>query len=174
MANKTTTTTKTTSSTSTEQKRAPVAKRTKKDQEPVDSQPSNSPQERKERRRREVTKDSVDADFTSLQKRIDEEISRLRESSEKTRGIKFLRSVNKALKILHSDTKRVLKLKKKNNRKKSTISGFLKPIRISPELATFTGWDVNKNYSRVTVTKFICDYVKTNSLNNPKDKRQIV
>lgn len=130
--------------------------------------------EKKERKRREVTKETVDADFSVLQTRIESEIARLRESSEKVRGIKFLRSINKALKTLHSDTKRVMKLKKKNNRKKNVVSGFLKPIKISPELAAFTSWDVNGTYSRVNVTKFICDYIKNNGLYNEEDKRLII
>jgi hypothetical protein len=69
--------------------------------------------DKKERKRREVSKESVDSDFDALQARIEAEIARLRESTEKVRGIKFLRSINKALKTLHSDTKRVMKLKKK-------------------------------------------------------------
>lgn len=130
--------------------------------------------DKKERKRREVSKESVDSDFDALQARIETEIARLRESTEKVRGIKFLRSINKALKTLHSDTKRVMKLKKKNNRKKTVVSGFLKPIKISPELASFTGWDVNGTYSRVNVTKHICDYIKNNKLFNQDDKRLIL
>jgi len=130
--------------------------------------------EKKERKRREVNKETIDSTFTEIQNRVDAEINKLRESTEKVRGIKFLRSVNKAIKTLHSDTKRVMKLKKKNNRKKTVVSGFLKPIKISPELAAFTGWDVNNTYSRVTVTKFICTYIKTNHLYNEADKRLIL
>src|SRR5579872_5114169 len=75
--------------------------------------------EHHERKRRDISKESVDGDFDTLQNRIEQEIQRLRGSNEKTRGVKFLRSVNKALKMLHSDTKRVMKLKKRNNRKKA-------------------------------------------------------
>jgi len=135
---------------------------------------SNQIADKKERKRRDVSKESVDTDFEALQARIETEIARLRESTEKVRGIKFLRSINKALKTLHSDTKRVMKLKKKNNRKKTVVSGFLKPIKISAELAAFTGWDVNGTYSRVNVTKHICDYIKNNKLFNEEDKRLII
>jgi hypothetical protein len=37
-------------------------------------------------------------------------------------------------------------------------------INISKELASFTGWDINNTYSRTEVTKFICNYVKSNKL----------
>lgn len=153
-------------------KKAPAEKKRTKKAEAKEQ--TAEPVEKKERKRRDVNKESVDIDFAALQTRIESEISRLRESTEKVRGIKFLRSINKALKTLHSDTKRVMKLKKKNNRKKTVVSGFLKPIRISPELAAFTGWDVNGTYSRVNVTKFICEYIKTNKLYNEKDKRKIL
>jgi chromatin remodeling complex protein RSC6 len=41
-------------------------------------------------------------------------------------------------------------------------------------MAKFTGWDQSELRSRVEVTKFICNYVKENNLQNPTDKRQIV
>ena len=71
-----------------------ASKKQKKAAEPV-QQPEESV-ERKERKRRDVNKETIDLDFTALQQRIESEISRLRESSEKVRGIKFLRSINKA------------------------------------------------------------------------------
>lgn len=129
--------------------------------------------EKKERKRRQVDKESVDTAFSDIQNRISAEIEKLREADGKVRGIKFLRSIGKAIKTLHSDTKRVMKLKKKNNRKKTVASGFLRPVKISAELAAFTGWDINQTYSRVTVTKFICDYIKNNKLYDEGDKRNI-
>ena len=133
-----------------------------------------SPTEKKARQRRTVDKETVDADFGNIQARISAEIEKLREAEGKVRGIKFLRSINKAIKTLHSDTKRVMKLKKKNNRKKTVVSGFLKPIKITPELASFTGWDINQTYSRVNVTKMICDYIKSHHLYDEEDKRNIL
>jgi chromatin remodeling complex protein RSC6 len=153
----------------------PVApkKASKKVEEPVVEQ---SAEVQKTRVRREVTKETVDADFNSLLERVESEITRLRESSDKVkvRGIKFLRTVSKTLKTLHADSKRVMKLKKKNARRPGVASGFLKPIRISAELASFTGWDVNSQYSRVEVTKFICKYIKDNNLFDQNDKRLIL
>lgn len=138
----------------------------------VDSSKDEVP-EKKERKRRQVTKESVDTDFTNIiHTRIEAEIDRIRTTDGK--GIKFLRSINKALKTLHSDTKRVLKLKKKTLRKKNVVNGFLKPIKISPELATFIGGDVSKDHSRVEITKFICGYIKEHELFNPADRRLIV
>lgn len=149
---------------------APAKKASKKVEEPVEEE-TQTP-----RVRREVTKESVDTDFGALLERIEGEVTRLRESSDKVkvRGIKFLRSVSKSLKTLHNDAKRVMKLKKKNARRAGAASGFLKPIRISAELAAFTGWDVNSQYSRVDVTKFICKYVADHNLFDQNDKRLIL
>jgi chromatin remodeling complex protein RSC6 len=142
---------------------APTTKSTKK-----------SSATKKQRIRRVVTRDTLESDFVALQKRIEEEIEKLRQSTEKVKGVKFLRSVNKAVKILKSDSVRVLKIKPKTNRPRSTNSGFMKPVRISGEMATFTSWEPEKLYSRVDVTKFICKYIRENKLQNSEDRRQIV
>lgn len=129
---------------------------------------------KKPRVRRVVTRESLETDFTTLQKRVEDEIEKLRQSTEKVKGVKFLRSVNKAIKVLRSDSLRVLKIKPKTNRSRSTTSGFMKPVGITAEMATFTGWDVTKLYSRVDVTKFICKYIRDNNLQNAEDRRQIL
>ena len=69
---------------------------------------------------------------------------------------------------------RVLKEKKKTNRKNNTNSGFLKPVIISKEMVAFTGWNQDELRSRVDVTKFICNYIRDNNLQNPQDRRQII
>lgn len=130
--------------------------------------------EKKERQRRSVDKESVDAAFTEIQTRIAQEIEKLREAEGKVRGIKFLRSIGKAIKTLHSDTKRVMKLKKRNNRKTTVESGFLRPVKISKELAQFTGWDATQTFLRRNVTKHICNYIKEHHLYDEKDKRNIL
>lgn len=133
---------------------------------------SNAP--KKPRVRRVVTRESLETDFTNLQKRIEDEIEKLRQSSEKVKGVKFLRSVNKMVKVLRSDSLRVLKIKPKTNRSRSTTSGFMKPVGITSDMARFTGWDAAKLYSRVDVTKFICKYIRENNLQNSEDRRQIL
>ena len=56
----------------------------------------------------------------------------------------------------------------------NTNSGFLKPVQISSDMAKFTGWDPNELKSRVQVTKYLCNYIRENNLQNPNDKRQII
>ena len=131
--------------------------------------------EQVKKERRIVSKESLNTDFEALVTLVNEEIGRLRESKPKAKGIKFLKTLNKVVKQLHNDANRVTKFKKQTVRKTNTSSGFLKPVNISPELAKFTGWDVNQTYSRTQVTKFICEYVKKNKLFNEEgDKRNIL
>jgi upstream activation factor subunit UAF30 len=124
--------------------------------------------------RQQPTRESVEAEFTALIGSIEEEVNRLRSASEGkvTKGVKFLRSVNKTLKTLKNHALRVSK-HRATTRRNNTNSGFLKPVQISKDLAKFTGWDPAQPRSRVDVTKFICDYIRQNNLQDPEDKRRI-
>jgi len=126
------------------------------------------------KKKREVpTKDSVMEEFDSTIDFIEKEIENLRNSSAKTKGVKFLRSLRKRFNTLRAHTARVLKKRKPSNRKNNGNSGFLKPVSISSELSKFTGWDPAEKQSRVDVTKYICNYIKEKDLQNPDDRRQI-
>jgi chromatin remodeling complex protein RSC6 len=120
------------------------------------------------------TKDNVLSEFDDIVVVIDLEISRLRESPGKAKGVKFLRSLGKKIKSLRGHSVRVMKQKQKTNRKNNTNSGFLKPVIISSDMAKFTGWDPDELRSRVDVTKHICNYIRENNLQNPQDRRQII
>jgi len=122
------------------------------------------------------TKESILATFAELIAMNDSEISKMRESQTKTKGIKFLRTMNKKLKILMNQSSRVIKQRNPSTRKNvnNNNSGFLKPVKISTEMAKFTGWNSNELRSRVDVTKFLCNYIRENNLQNPKDRRQII
>lgn len=128
-----------------------------------------------EKKKRHVpTKETIIADFDELVSIVQGEIDRLRESSGKQKGVKFLRSLNKHIKVLRGHSVRVMKQKTKTNRKNNTNSGFLKPVQLSKEMAKFTGWDQSELRSRVDVTKYICNYIRENNLQNPDDRRQII
>lgn len=149
--------------------------------EPAVSVPKvKSSSSKKSRVRRSVSRDTLESDFDELLKRVDDEITKLKEakqsrqSSEKVKGVKFLRSLNKMVKILKTDTLRVMKIKPKTNRVRPTSSGFMKPVNISSEMASFAGLSPTQKYSRVDITKFICNYIKEHNLQNKEDKRQIV
>jgi chromatin remodeling complex protein RSC6 len=118
------------------------------------------------------TSESIEKEFDQLIASLDEEIKKLRESTAKSKGVKFLRTINKQLKTIKNHALRVSK-KKTSTRRNNTNSGFLKPVQISKDLAKFTGWDQNELRSRVDVTKYICNYIKEKNLQDPSDKRNI-
>jgi chromatin remodeling complex protein RSC6 len=122
------------------------------------------------------TKESILASFDEIISMVETEITSIRENNTKTKGVKFLRTLNKRLKTLRNQSSRVIKQRNSSTRKatNNTNSGFLKPVKISNEMAKFTGWNANELKSRVDVTKYICNYIKENNLQNPTDKRQIL
>ena len=130
--------------------------------------------EKQTTKRKVPTKESVIEEVETLLQRIETEIQVLRESSTRSKGVKFLRSIDKNLKTIKGRMARVMKNKTRRQQNSTNKnSGFLKPVPISREMAKFTGWDASQLHSRVEVTKFICKYIKENNLQNPKDRRQI-
>jgi chromatin remodeling complex protein RSC6 len=72
---------------------------------------------------------------------------------------------------------KVMKAAKKPKRKVTngnSKSGLLKPVKVSQEMAEFAGWDPSELKSRVDAYRSICQYVKSNNLQNPNDRRQII
>lgn len=135
---------------------------------------SETVEEKTPKRKRTVpTKESVLEGFDVLQTMLEDEVKKRRDDSSKAKGVKFLRSLNKKVKTLRSQASRVMKQRHRTTRKNNTNSGFLKPVKISKEMAKFTGWDPSELRSRVDVTKYICKYIKDHDLQNPEDRRQI-
>jgi chromatin remodeling complex protein RSC6 len=64
--------------------------------------------------------------------------------------------------------------KKKAKASSRKPSGFVKPARISPELAAFLGKPVGHEMSRTETTKEINAYVLANNLRDPKNGRVIL
>jgi chromatin remodeling complex protein RSC6 len=120
----------------------------------------------------EVTHDTVLADFETLGKRIDDFVES-RKNGDKNTGIRELRSIRSALNQLQNHTRRAFKIKNRVKREPQPNSGFMKPVSISKELASFCGIDPSGQYSRTEITKKVCEYVKSNSLNDSADKRVI-
>ena len=131
------------------------------------------PPEPKKKKRVAPTKESVAEGFDDIVEMINDEIKELRASGVKASDVKFLRTIIKTVKTLKTKANKVMKTKKKIKRKSNGNSGFLKPVRISKEMAKFTGWDSEELRSRVDVTKFICSYIKEHDLQNQADRRQI-
>jgi chromatin remodeling complex protein RSC6 len=113
--------------------------------------------------------------FEDLRNLLNSELESLASDKplKKNKIVTLLRKVVRQVNQVEKQSFRLVKTKKIVNKNK-VISGFQKPTRISKDLAKFTGWNDSDLHSRVEVTKFICDYIKTNNLQNPEDRRQII
>jgi chromatin remodeling complex protein RSC6 len=56
---------------------------------------------------------------------------------------------------------------------KRPASGFAKPTKLSPELAKFLGVTADTMLARTEVTRLLNKYIKTNNLQDAKDRRKI-
>lgn len=84
---------------------------------------------------------------------------------------KLQKSVEKELK----ESQKKGKKKEKNlDKPKRTPSGFAKPAPISVELCEFLGKPAGTEIARTDVTKALTQYIKTNSLQQPDNKRIIL
>lgn len=132
------------------------------------------------RKRREVTVESVDSDFDSVIKALDDELNRQREAKEanggKTpqgAGVKFIRSLAKSVKQLQSDTRRISK-KKRQTRAGNSNSGFNKEVEITDEFAKFCGVKPGTLMCRTAGTRKIQAYITEKGLQNKEYRREIL
>ena len=144
------------------------------EEEVVEDEDASSEEKKK---RTAPTKEGIASSFDELIQMVETEIVSLRDSSNKTKGVKFLRTLNKRIKSLKTQVARIKQrtsTKVVSSSSNGTNSGFLKPVKISSDMAKFTGWDPAELKSRVEVTKYLCNYIRENNLQNPNDKRQII
>ena len=90
-----------------------------------------------------------------------------------------LTSVTSQVRALSKRSDRELKQAQKAGRKKRKSgnrapSGFVKPTKISVELATFLGKDKGTEMARTEVTREINTYIRAHKLQDPKNGRRIL
>lgn len=119
----------------------------------------------KKRARRQVTKETYFNDFESFFKLVETELS-------------DKKSLLKQVKQLKTDSYKLLKIRNLGEDKKSkgenSNSGFMKPVLISEDLASFIGVHNDQPITRVLITKKICQHIKEKDLQNPNDRREIL
>lgn len=137
------------------------------------SSPSMSQSYRRPKPRRSVKEET----FRSVLESVKMDLQKLNDyyrimNRDQQLGTKCTRFVLTKFARLHRD---ITKLSGTKTRRINTAAmGLFKPVRISSQLATFTGFDPNGMYSRITITKFITNYIRENRLYNPCDKRVII
>ena len=123
---------------------------------------------------RAITKETIEASFDELIADVQAEIDKLRPDVKKGgTGVRFLGRMKTRLTKLKTQSLKIAKGKKKVVNTNPN-SGFKKPVAVSKDVQKFAGWKEDELHSRIDVTKFICDYIKTNNLQNPEDKRRII
>ena len=90
-----------------------------------------------------------------------------------------LTTVTSQVRTLSKKTERELKQAHKAGRKKRKSgnrapSGFVKPTKISSELATFLGKEKGTEMARTSVTREINAYIREHKLQDPKNGRRIL
>lgn len=128
----------------------------------------------KKRVRRLVSKESFYNDFEAFV----ELSNNFLESVKLEKGSKNSKNLLvKKIKQLQNDSYKLLKIRHlKDDKKPKTEnnSGFMKPIKISKDLASFLEANPEEPITRVFVTKKLCQYIKEKDLQNPADRREIV
>lgn len=124
------------------------------------------------KRRTAPTLESVQSDFDSLVSMIETKANEQRQSNGKNKQVSLLRSIVARLKRLKVQSVRISKLRPKVKRN-NTKSGFLQPVFLSKDLASFIGQDAATPCSRVAVTRFLCDYIRSHNLQDPQHRKFI-
>ena len=91
----------------------------------------------------------------------------------------LLTSLKNDYKLLEKTVSKELKNAKKSSRRKKLSenrqpSGFVKPTKISDELATFLGKELGIEMARTDVSKEINGYIRSNSLQDKDNGRKII
>jgi chromatin remodeling complex protein RSC6 len=82
----------------------------------------------------------------------------------------------KRVKQFKSDIVKILKLRNLTEKKERDISnsGFMKPVGVSEPMRAFLELKPEELTRRLDITKRLCEYIKVNDLQDPRDRRNIV
>lgn len=82
----------------------------------------------------------------------------------------------KRVKQFKSDIVKILKLRNLTEKKERDISnsGFMKPVGVSERMRAFLELKPEELTRRLDITKRLCEYIKVNDLQDPRDRRNIV
>lgn len=82
----------------------------------------------------------------------------------------------KRIKQFRSDIVKILKLRNLTDKKERDISnsGFMKPVGVSDKMRAFLEMKPDELTRRLDITKKLCEYIKLNDLQDPKDRRNII
>ena len=158
---KATTTTTSTKRKATSKKSTPVKEATQAAPEPV----AAATQETVSTTSKEVASSSINDEFSS----VVNELMTLRSS------LTALTSRVRALKVRSErEVKQAVKDVRKRRSANRSPSGFVKPTKISNELADFVGKPHGSEMARTEVTRVLTAYIRENKLQDPQNGRRIL
>jgi chromatin remodeling complex protein RSC6 len=131
---------------------------------------SESLPEEPRRTKRVVNKFKVQTDWETFFTLYSEDIAGIKKKpNQKVNLQKFLT-------MIKNDTFRVLKLNRQERKGNKNSGGFMKPVKISDELASFIECtpEERDDINRTEITKRICKYIRENNLQRPDDRREII
>ena len=116
------------------------------------------------------------SDRSDLSADLNDEISDLLKNLQSRSALDNAIKIN--AKSIEKKVAKMTKLMEKSTKKRKSsqnkVSGFEKPTAISDELAKFVGEPVGTMLARTAVSKKIHEYVKSNNLQNPTNRRIII
>ena len=162
-------------STVTEAKKAPAKKTASKKAVAKKSAPAPAPVAEPETN--EVVSNNVEEKELSVLEVHNQKFQEILSNIQalKTQLIQVTSQVKSLQKTSEKDIKKFIKQTKKNTRKAKSRapSGFVKPARISKELASFLGKPVGTEMARTEVTREINTYIRSHNLQDPNNGRII-
>lgn len=134
--------------------------------------------------RQVVNSESVNQEFADLKVYVDSLVQNLSEAKKGgdkkagNVGVRSLRTINKKIKDLQGHAKRVMNSTRKHKTRLTdrvkTSSGFSKKMSLTEEMKLFAGSRASELDCRQKVTRFLCDYIRDNNLQDPSKKTNIL
>ena len=122
-----------------------------------------------------VEQASETSDKTDLSTELTDEIAELLKNVQARSALD--NAIKTSIKSIEKKVARMTKIMEKSSKKKRSgqnkVSGFEKPTAISDELAKFVGEPIGVLLARTAISKRIHEYVKSNNLQDPANRRII-
>jgi chromatin remodeling complex protein RSC6 len=158
----------------------PATQTPKEKKESLETAAATSVKDTLEKSGQEVSfKEEEEVNIEKIESCVEDLFSKLHAQFNDSQSI--LKTLANNLKILHKEVQKEkkeliknAKKTKKIKKKKTSVSGFAKPSRISEKLADFLQVPKEELIARTDATKMVLDYVKKNNLQNPDYKKQIL
>lgn len=116
----------------------------------------------------EVKRQEMFTGFADIVSVMERKIDTIKADRSKRIGVRFFRDLIRDVNKLKRQSVGMMKSKR------TTTTGFNKPVEISKEMSKFGKWNIGTKVSRAEVTRYIAKYIRKHKLYNEKDKREFI